>query len=74
VTIVTNGQSKVDFTDARVIIDDKLATCIDFNKDGRSAILFDRVGAHVGSDVFSPFLRHARTWDDVITIMEAYRA
>ncbi len=38
VTIVTNGQRKVEFTKADVIVDDKLATCREF----RRAIWFNR--------------------------------
>jgi len=44
VTIINakGGQRKVDFTDADLIIDDKLATCIEFVEAGRNAIWFDR--------------------------------
>lgn len=44
VTVVTNGQRKVDFTDADVMVDDKVETCVQFAEAGRHAILFDRSG------------------------------
>lgn len=71
VTIITNGQSKVDFTDASVMVDDKLATCVDFVKDGRSAVVFDRARAFVGDDALSPYLRRASDWEEVIESLEA---
>jgi hypothetical protein len=71
VTIVGQGQEKVDVTVAGVIIDDKLSTCVSFNEAGRSAVLFDRYGAH--EDEAAPFLRRAQDWNEVIAHMEAYR-
>jgi hypothetical protein len=70
VTIVSPKQSKVDFTDADVIVDDKLATCVDFNKHGRGAVLFDRYAAHDDSPELGPYLRQARGWADVITYLK----
>lgn len=45
VTIVTFGQSKLGFTDADVIIDDKRSTCQEFADAGRYAIHFARYDA-----------------------------
>jgi len=73
VTIIDNKQSKVDFTDATVIVDDKLATCQSFNEHGRDAVLFDRHGGYDGQDVFSPFLRQAHNWEAVIAHLEGFR-
>jgi len=42
VTIVSNGQAKIDYTDADVIVDDKLETCQSFVAMGRTAIWFNR--------------------------------
>lgn len=42
VTIVGTGQSKTGFTDAAVMVDDKLDTCVEFARDGRKGVLFDR--------------------------------
>jgi hypothetical protein len=44
VTIVNSAQRKVDLTDARIIVDDKLATCQEFDKAGRFGVWFDRYG------------------------------
>lgn len=71
--IVPPGESKLDWTDAGVIVDDKLQTCIDFNKAGRAAVLFDRVGGHIDDPNLNPFMGHARNWEDVITRMEGFR-
>jgi len=64
VTVVNTGQSKLDFTDADLIIDDKLETCIEFVEAGRQAIWFDR------HDVQGPppnGVWRARDWRGVIT-------
>lgn len=74
VTIITYPQSKVDFTDASVIVDDKLETCVEFNKDRRGAVLFDRIGGHTDAPELGFFLRHARNWEDVINNLEGFRA
>jgi deoxypyrimidine-specific 5' nucleotidase type C protein (NT5C) len=42
VTIVTNGQSKVNWTGADVLVDDKLENCQHFQEAGRRAIFFGR--------------------------------
>lgn len=42
VTIVGTDDKKSDYTDARVLVDDKPDNCRDFLDAGRSAILFDR--------------------------------
>lgn len=73
VTIITNGQEKVDFTDARVIVDDKLATCVSFNEHGRGGVLFDRTGGHTDAPELGPYLRQARNWEDVIAHLEGFR-
>ena len=54
-----DGQRKVDYTNADVIVDDKLSTCLEFTQAGRQAILFGpsgfedvpkRRGLHIASD------------------------
>lgn len=72
VTIITNGQNKVDFTDAQVIVDDKMETCQSFNAAGRGAIIFDRYHQHDDADL-SPYLRQAQDWDAVLAHMEGFR-
>lgn len=42
VTIVGPKDRKVDFTDARILIDDKFENCDEFAKAGRTGLLFDR--------------------------------
>lgn len=75
VTIVDpkQKQEKVDFTEAQVIVDDKLATCESFNRASRGAVLFDRHHGFAVEDVGSPALRVARNWEDVIRMVEVFR-
>ncbi len=64
VTIVTTGQRKVDFTDADVIVDDKLETCVEFLEAGRTAVWFDRhdmEGVEVPGQIW-----RARDWQGVL--------
>jgi hypothetical protein len=71
VTIVTTGQKKTDYTDADLIIDDKLETCAEFLADNRLAIWFHRPG-------YTSALAHdlpgglcvATTWSDVVQIVK----
>lgn len=62
ITVVSNGQSKLDFTNADIIVDDKRQTCEEFVADGRAAIQFDR------GNNFKPSrcLYTAKDWKEVI--------
>ena len=73
VTIVAPGQDKVDFTDAGVIVDDKLETCQSFNKNGRAAVLFDRAGGYNHLDGHEPLLHYVRNWEGIIIELEGIR-
>jgi hypothetical protein len=66
VTIVDRTVRKVDATNADVIVDDKLQTCVQFAEEGRQAIWFTKTfddpklrGLHVASN-----------WDEVLFIAE----
>lgn len=69
VTIITNGMSKLDYTDAEVIVDDKLATCREFAEAGRTGIIFDRAGAYSNEPAGRRLLQ-ARDWNDVVFLVE----
>jgi len=62
-TIVPVGESKLDYSDADLIIDDRLKTCVEFLEAGRQAIWFDRhdTGTKVPNGAW-----RARDWDGVI--------
>jgi hypothetical protein len=67
VTIVSSKDRKVDFTDAGIIIDDKLETCVDFNKAQRSAVWFNRGTATLNQrELLNPFLRMSPDWTSVL--------
>jgi len=70
VTIVSPGQAKLDFTEAKVIIDDKYETCLDFAANGRYGIWFDRATPSRPSP-HTPRLLQATDWEHVITIVKA---
>ena len=65
VTITTNGQNKVDFTDASIIVDDKLDTCVSFALKGRIGLQFDRRPETPGG-FQETNLYVVKNWDDVI--------
>lgn len=69
VTIIdaAQGQKKTAASTADVMVDDKLATCVEFVKDGRLAIWFN-LGPH-GLTVREG-LYEANSWDDVLRIAE----
>jgi len=69
VTIVssTQKQSKVDYTKADIIIDDKRQTCEDFVKAGRRAIHYD----HVGDSYWMPNLYTVSNWADAVSTIRA---
>jgi FMN phosphatase YigB (HAD superfamily) len=67
VTVVAHGQRKVDFTDADVVVDDKLETCEDFINDGRAAIWFNRERTSIPRvEKLSSGPRVAWHWEHVI--------
>jgi len=70
VTIVTNGQRKMDFTSASIIVDDKRKTCLEFVDAERKAVLFDRSNKQ-GTGVLGLYL--ANNWEDVINCIEQER-
>lgn len=59
VTIVSTGDKKVNFTDADIIVDDKLETCKQFPH----AVWFDRFGSQESSD---PRIYRVQTWEEVV--------
>jgi hypothetical protein len=70
VTIVPMGERKVDWTDANIIVDDKLATCLEFNNANRSAIWFNQGEA---GHTARPGLYEAKDWNQVISIARGFR-
>lgn len=67
VTIVSNGQSKLHFTPADVIVDDKRATCDEFVAAGRRAVLFDRTASVSGFLGHGSSLYVAYDWEHVLS-------
>lgn len=67
VTIVPTGDSKTDHTEADVIVDDKLATCMEFVKDGRIGIWFNR---YQKGHTVTQRLYEASGWDDVLAVAD----
>lgn len=65
VTVVTNGQSKLDFTEAALIVDDRLATCVEWADAGRFGVHFDRALPKEESPV-NPRLYKTHSWHDVV--------
>lgn len=65
VTVINTGHSKLDFTDAEVIVDDKLETCAIFAVNGRVGIQFDR-RPHVPTGFRETNLYVASNWEDVV--------
>lgn len=64
VTIVDDKQRKVDWTEAQVLVDDKVAGCQHWIDEYRNAILFQR--PHNESDLtIHPRLYHASNWQEV---------
>lgn len=70
VTVVTNGQKKVDFTNAYVMVDDKLETCVDFVRSGRVAVWFNR--ANAPSQAYNDSIKIARNWEEVLKAIEEF--
>lgn len=70
VTIVNSGQSKVDYTVADIIIDDKLQTCMEFVQDGRKAIHFQRTSEFHHQPSASLFV--ATDWQEVVRIINTH--
>lgn len=72
VTIIDSvkGERKVDLTEARVIVDDKLETCKQFTEAGRWAVLFDRGRVHTMEGMLDPRLTVAHDWGEVLTAID----
>jgi hypothetical protein len=66
VTIVTNGQLKIDFTEADVIVDDKLETCRQFHAEGRQAIWFSQAKEGYPLETTDGRFKVAWDWDHVL--------
>ena len=71
VTITKLGDSKADFTNADVLIDDKPQNCLDFRNDGRQAILFNSPHNHSFPQADFDILR-ANDWKAVLYIIKEY--
>lgn len=70
VTIVNSKEQKVDVTDARLIIDDKVDTVKSFADAGRWGIVFDRGRVHTMEAMLSPRIEVAHNWDDVLKLVD----
>lgn len=68
VTIVEPGQSKVDYTSADLIIDDRRSTCDEFEAAGRKAIHFER-GAQ--PTTATERVRVAISWPAVLHVVQS---
>lgn len=75
VTIVGMDDSKADFTDADILIDDKPKNCEEFvaNLDGRVAILFERSHNRL-TPTASPAIFRADGWDAVLAVIQVFAA
>jgi 5'(3')-deoxyribonucleotidase len=62
ITVVSTGQSKLDYTSADLIVDDRLETCREWAADGRRAVLFDRVHGTTSE----PRITVAKDWHEVV--------
>jgi len=72
VTVInsTNGDRKVDFTPADVMVDDKLQTCEEFIDAGRYAVHFDRSGVESRSGELWTVTDWQQAVAAVLTLME----
>lgn len=70
VTIINsqNGDRKIDYTRADIVIDDKIQTCQDFADAGRMAVLFDPSLTHVDKDL--PHIYYAASWASVLEVID----
>lgn len=66
VTIVGPDDVKVEHTDADVLVDDKLANLLPFEREGRIGIMFNR--PHNRADTFP---RRANNWPEVVSIIRS---
>jgi 5'(3')-deoxyribonucleotidase len=71
VTIVGPDDSKVDFTNATLLIDDKMENVKEFVAAGRQAILFDRPHNQTAS---IPGVSRAHNWAEVLEILKQMEA
>lgn len=71
VTIVANGQSKLDYTEAELIIDDRHKTCREFVAAGRRAVNFDR-SSSPAEPSFGLWVAH--DWTEVLDIVGSLNA
>ena len=67
VTVTNPDHNKADWTDADIIIDDKMENCAGFIATGRKAILFTR--PHNANQVLIPPLHRATGWHEVRAII-----
>lgn len=72
VTIVTLKDRKVDFTNADVLVDDKLANCQGFVDEGRVAIMFD--APHSRRTKVPTTIHRAADWREVLGVIERMAA
>jgi 5'(3')-deoxyribonucleotidase len=66
VTIIGPEQHKVNFTDAMILIDDKIDNCISFAFQGRDAILFTRPHNQAYKPAPSSYIYRANGWNEVL--------
>lgn len=72
VTIVRSSDKKSAFTDAELLIDDKMSNCEDFAREHRTAYLFER--PHNRSASIAGWagerISRAHNWEDVLFMVE----
>ena len=72
VTIVKINELKADYTDADLLVDDKLAHCQGFVDQGRTAIMFD--APHSRRTKVPNTIHRAADWREVLGIIEGMAA
>ena len=68
-TIVGMNHSKVNFSDAELLIDDKMVNCLEWAEAGRQALLFTRPH-NENLEALNRNIRRANDWNHAINLIE----